>query len=392
MRSIMVLLLAVVVIGAAGALLCSCGEEAEGPGIPDVEREPEAVLADYVGDSDDALPGIAVSVIKGGESAYRNVAGVRKRGTSDPVKVADAFHIGSDTKAMTALLCGVLIDRGLLSFSTTVGQVLGAGYAMREEYRAVTLEQLLCHISGIPGELPSKTWATFFPYDSAEGGDRARMAKEALSLAPLHSAGSEFAYSNMGYVVAAHLAEQVTGKSWEALMQEELFAPLGMESAGFGPPARGYGDAETLGAPWGHSPDPVDPASVDADNPSALGPAGTVHASLTDLEKYLTVFWGGEPGTATQPLVSAATLAELLRPRLGDYAFGWGVGPDGQGGAFLSHDGSNGMFYCSIGVMPSQKDAVIVMTNRGDGRTGRMVNELMAYFGGRFLAASAEGE
>ncbi|MBN1629312.1 MAG: serine hydrolase [Thermoleophilia bacterium] len=386
MRSTVVLLLALLLIGAAGALLCSCAAKDEAPAIPDLARDPEAVLADYVGDSDNALPGIAVSVIKGGESVYRNVAGVRKLGTSDSVKVTDAFHIGSDTKAMTALLCGVLIDRGLFSFGTTIGEVLGAGYTMKEEYRAVTLDQLLCHTSGIPGELPGKTWATFFPYDSSAGADRARMVKEALSLAPQHSAGAEFAYSNMGYVVAAFLAEQVTGKSWETLMDEELFVPLGMESAGFGPPAREGGDSTAVAAPWGHSPDPVDPLSVSADNPLALGPAGTVHVSLPDLEKYLAVFWGGETRTAAQPLVSEATLTELLRPRVGDYAGGWGVGPDGQGGVFLSHDGSNGMFYCSIAVLPSPKDAVIVMTNRGDGPTARMVNELMAYFGGRFLA------
>ena len=126
-RSFVVLLLVLVLIGAAGALLCSCGTDDETPAIPDLAQDPEAVLADYVGDSADALPGIAVSVIKGGESVYRNVAGVRKLGTSDPVKVDDAFHIGSDTKAMTAVLCGVLIDRGLLSFDTTIGEVLGAG-------------------------------------------------------------------------------------------------------------------------------------------------------------------------------------------------------------------------------------------------------------------------
>ena len=161
---------------------------------PDLARDPEAVLADHVGDADDALPGVAVSVIRGGESVYRNVAGVRNAGPQILWSVDDAFHIGSDTKAMTALVCGVLIDRGLLAFDTTIGEVLGAGYTMREEYRAGDSRRAALSHLRHPGELPGKTWATFFPYDSSAGADRARMVKEALSLR-LSTRRSEFAYS-----------------------------------------------------------------------------------------------------------------------------------------------------------------------------------------------------
>lgn len=395
MKTRVVLWLVAVGLCLGGTLLCSCGGETQSSAIPDVEQTPDAVLQEYVGESDDALPGVAVAVIKGGGSVYRGVAGVRKRGAPDVVEIDDAFHIGSDAKAMTALVCGILIDRGLLAWDTTIGQVLGDGYEMRDEYRAVTLDQLLCHTSGIPGDLPAKMWATFFPYDSSAGADRARMVQEALSLAPLDVAGSSFAYSNLGYVVAAFLAEQVTGKSWETLMEEELFVSEGMESAGFGPPARGSGDGTAVAATWGHSPEPVDPSSVSADNPLALGPAGTVHANLADLEKYVGVYWGGEKltgATGRSGLVGEATLAELLRPRLDGYACGWGVGADPEGNAFISHDGSNGMFCCSILVIPAKKDALIVMTNRGDGQTTRSVGELMGYFGNRFLAATDEGQ
>ncbi|MBN1632518.1 MAG: beta-lactamase family protein, partial [Thermoleophilia bacterium] len=96
---------------------------------------------------------------------------------------------------------------------------------MRDEYRAVTLEQLLSHTAGLPAELPGVTWVTFFPCDSEAGADRARMVRETLALEPASPAGSAFLYSNLGYVVAGSMAETVTGKTWEALMKEEVFTP-----------------------------------------------------------------------------------------------------------------------------------------------------------------------
>lgn len=368
--------------------LASCGGAgAASVTAPDASKDPQQILSQYTA-AKNGLPSVAVAVIRSGEVVYEGAAGVRERGNPEPVTTQDSFHIGSDTKAMTALLCAILVERGLLTWTTTVGQVLGPDFPMRDEYRPVTLEQLLSHTSGLPAELPDKVWRSFFPYDSAAAADRSRMVTESLSLAPQSAAGSTFLYSNLGYVVAAFMAEKVTGSSWETLMQQEVFIPLGMSGAGFGPPALGKGDKQSPGAPWGHSPDPVDPASAYADNPTALGPAGTVHASLQDLEKYVGVFWSSPVAGTDRPLVGRAALDELLRPRLSNYALGWGVLKNTEGNVCITHDGSNTMFYCSIVICPTEKNALIVLTNRGDGDAAREVGELMLYFAERFPAST----
>ena len=59
--------------------------------------------------------------------------------------------------------------------------------------------------------------------------------RDNLADPPAATAG-EYLYSNLAFVIAGAMAEKVTGKTWEALMQERLFEPLGMSSAGFGPP------------------------------------------------------------------------------------------------------------------------------------------------------------
>lgn len=345
----------------------------------DPAADPDGALAALVSGGSGAIPGLAVSVIRDGEVVYRAVAGVRKAGSPEPIEASDAFHLGSDTKAMTALVCGMLVDRGLLSWDATVGDGFGRDYPMRDEYRGVTLAQLLSHTAGLPEALPGPVWMSFFPYDSAAGRDRARMAAESLALEPALKPGSAFLYSNLGYVVAGRMAELAAGEDWETLVREWLFRPLGMAGAGFGPPAK------AAPGPWGHDPSPIDPAFMYADNPAALGPAGTAHASLSDLERYVGLYLSRGKTSAGQVLISESSLDAVMTPRLSGYALGWAVIATTEGRRVLAHDGSNTMFYCSMAIFPDDGDAIIVLANRGDGPAGAAVGRLVSYLAERFL-------
>src|SRR5687768_13538775 len=100
------------------------------------------------------VPGMAAAVVRNGEMVAVGVAGVRTGGKPDKIATADRFHIGSDSKAMTAMLCGVLVDEGKLKWDQTLGGTFPEmKKSMNVQYQAVTLEQLLTHRSGAPGEL-----------------------------------------------------------------------------------------------------------------------------------------------------------------------------------------------------------------------------------------------
>jgi len=58
------------------------------------------------------LPAIAAAVVKGGEIVSYGAVGTRKSGSTIPVTINDRFHIGSDTKAMTALLAAIMVEEG----------------------------------------------------------------------------------------------------------------------------------------------------------------------------------------------------------------------------------------------------------------------------------------
>lgn len=323
------------------------------------------------------LPALAAAVWRGKALVALGASGVRKRGDRTRVTAADRWHLGSDTKAMTATLIGIHIDRGQIRFEDTVGELF-AGDKIDPGYRDVTLEQLLRHRGGAPGDLPVDIRAAM-RLDGSAPGARAKAVLAVLARPPAQAPGT-YVYANAGYMIAGVALERRAGATWEELMRKDLFDPLGMASCGFGPP----GTAAAVDQPWGHqsggggAPAPVAPGPQ-ADNPPSLGPAGTVHCSLADWGRFLAVHLAGARRETT-PLVSAATLTRLQTPPDGgDYAAGWRVVDRAwAGGRALTHSGSNTMWFATVWIAPANDMIYAVVTNRGDDAAAAAVDSVFA--------------
>ena len=99
------------------------------------------------------LPAIAAAVVKEGKTISAGAVGTRRVGSNMPVTLNDRFHLGSDTKAMTALLASMMVEEGKLRWNSTVAEVFPElAEKMDLRLRSVTLEQLLSHTSGIPSD------------------------------------------------------------------------------------------------------------------------------------------------------------------------------------------------------------------------------------------------
>ncbi len=349
------------ILAIACTLLClSAGTvRAEAPPAKDVS----ALLAPIIQQHD--VPGMAVAVIQSGETVAVGVAGVRTRGKGDKIAIADHFHIGSDTKAMTAMLCGILVDDGKLKWSQTLGKTFpDLKKSMHPQYQAVTLEQLLTHRSGAPGELEKdELWGKLWQHKGTPTSARRLLLTGVTAKPPEAAPGTKFIYTNAGFSIAGHMAEKVTGKSWEDLMREKIFRPLGMTSAGFGAP----GTRTKNDQPRGHKANgtPVEPGPA-ADNPVGIGPAGIVHCSIEDWAKFVVA---NLPSDKTK-LVKPETLEKLHTPAPGapKHAMGWIIA-DGQpwaGGPALTHAGSNTMWYAVAWLAPSKDFAVLVACNQAN--------------------------
>jgi CubicO group peptidase (beta-lactamase class C family) len=319
------------------------------------------------------LPALAAAVVKDGRIAAVGAVGVRRAGGSERVAVGDRFHIGSCTKSMTATLCALLIEQGKLKWDSTIGEVFSdqAGKIL-PAYHDVTLDQLLMHRSGIEdGSTTSDVWRRIWGLSGPMLEQRREFVEIVLAEKPAAARGSKFSYSNYGYTVAGAMCERVTGKKWEVLIREELFTPLGMTTAGFGPP----GDAEAVDQPLGHlvagttwKPMPPGPA---ADNPAVIGPAGTVHCSLADWAKYAAFHVRGARGEESR--LPAEVFRKLQTPLPDDteaYAYGWLVTErPWAGGKALNHAGSNTMWMAVIWLAPSKGHAYLAATNVGSGKS-----------------------
>ena len=314
-----------------------------------------------------SVPGIAAAVVDGRGVLAIGASGQRRADEPGPLEVEDRFHLGSDTKAMTALLVARLVEAGVLRWDTTMAEAFGAhAAAMHPDFRDVTLTQLLRHRAGVAlalTDFPAGLLGRLEPLEPAQ--QRGLVSLEALALEPRFTPGSKFEYTNFGYVIAGAVIEQATGESWEAQLQARVFEPLRMDSCGFGPTAVG----DDRSQPWAHADQGEAFVPVELDNPPFLGPAGTVHCSLPDWGKFAAVFFDG----AT--FVGADSIDRLTSPvpkedgRGGGYALGWAVPePEAFGVPVLTHDGSNTFNYASVIVMPSLGAAVLVAVNAGGER------------------------
>jgi len=321
------------------------------------------------------LPALAGAIVTSDGLIAVGAVGVRKYGTDSPVTINDQFHLGSDTKAMTATLLATFVEEGKLSWSTTLEQVfpelLGK---MDAAYRKVTIEQLLTHRAGFTDESwpQGMTFKDLHALPGTPREQRAAYVAMVLNERPVNQPGSTFLYSNRSYAVAGAIAENIANDSWEDLMRRRVFEPLGMQSCGFGAMGTpGITDPKKIDQPWQHklvlefhraiAPDPL------ADNPAVIGPAGTVHCSIVDWGKFITAHLRGEKGE--KGILKPETFRRLHTPSFGgEYAFGWFVAqrPWAGKGPALNHSGSNLQNYAVVWAAPARDFAVLVMTNQGD--------------------------
>lgn len=311
------------------------------------------------------LPSLAAILVHDGAVVEVGAVGIRAVGHGEEVTADDRWHLGSLTKAMTGTLAGVLVESGVIDWSTTVAEVFPdfVGVIL-PGYEDLRLEELLYHTAGLPMDATAvPSWPDIVAGNGTIRELRRQWASELLQRDP-EGARGEWEFTDAGYIVAGAILEEVTGEVWEDLLMREVFEPLGMSATGFGAP----GTVGMVDQPWGHLATPsglvaLDPGEPLAGAPAALGPAETVHASLAAFAPYMIAHLAGARG---QPgLVSAATFDKLHTPAPNtSYAVGWGVVFRAwAGGAALTHNASDARWHAAVWLAPQRDIGVLAVTN-----------------------------
>lgn len=306
------------------------------------DYEASSMAADY------ELPGLVSAYYENGNLKELNISGVKNIQGESPLLITDRFHIGSNTKAMTAFLVALLIEKNLLSWNSTLRELL-SGLAIHPALREVTIEQLLSHHAGIRRD------GEGHPELLSPATTRAQWAQIILKDPPAVSVG-EYLYSNSGYIVLGHIIESLTQKTWEMLMVEMVFTPLKMNSCGFGPSP----DVS------GHLMVNRKIVPINQDSRPLYGPAGTTFCSISDWAKFLQEELNGLNG-------QSIFLTKASYDKLQEGTFytpgGWGKvqRPWAYGDAFV-HDGTNGYNFSKAWIAPKRNSFIISLTNIGGRR------------------------
>ena len=371
------------------------GKESKGEATVALEVTVDASLAEVAqataegSDNTTTPPGVCVGVLRseGGVSILRIAsAGERQAGSGNPCTTDDIWHMGSCTKAMTATLAAVLIESGAVAgYDVTVGQAKAqSGAGFDSSFDDVTLEQLLCHAGGVPaaGDAWNLAWSLDCYTEAGPTTPMTNQRAQYLSavLAQGCTGAGAYSYSNEGYTLAAYMLEIFCGQPYEALLQAQIFDPLGMTTAGFGasgapdPPRKSgfaISDAQAAAFPWGHGSqsnwEPKDPRQRGADNPMAITPAGRVHCSMQDWARFIVVHINREAASSLLGLSSQTFDAMHRKHEAGDYCRG-GFIPCKKGwqkgDLCITHMGSNTSNMCSV--WATEGCASMVCTNHGN--------------------------
>jgi D-alanyl-D-alanine carboxypeptidase len=310
------------------------------------------------------IPGMAAIVVTSESILSIATDGVRKLGEPDSIQVDDRFHIGSNTKAMTGFVAGVLVEKGLMNWNTRILDVFPEfAESSKDVYRDKTLKDLLSHRARIMPFTSGPEFAMLPEFEGSKSERRKAFAGWLLEQEPAEiDTVRGYVYSNAGYGIAAAMLEKVTGKSWEQLMTDELFGPLGIDGR-FGWPA--FEDADQ---PWGHYYEtdsqrvfPHDPHD-EYQLPDIASAAGDVSVSILDYGKFLQANLIGLSGKDT---VLTAVTYEFLHPcvdSMMQYGVGWGL-REHEGYKVSRHNGSAGTFYCTALVFRDKDLALGIMMN-----------------------------
>ncbi len=313
----------------------------------------------------------AVLVANAGQPLLERGYGLANQQTGVANTTQTKFCIASLGKMFTAVAITQLVEQHKLSFDDTIGKYV-AGFPA-EIADKVTIHQLLTHTAGLGDALRRRDATTEPP--STIAGLLAQIVKEPLQFAP----GSQFAYSNSGYIVLGAILEQVSGQSYNDYIHEHVFTPAGMTDTDI----RAYTPREIAGMAYGYfrvgqdGQPPLRAPGAGADVPSGTwhdngtmlqigNPSGGAYSTVGDLLKFAQAL-------TSHRLLSSALTATLLAgkvdsPRPGGpaedkYAYGFS---DQQvnGVRIVGHNGGTPGYEGQLDIYPDRGYVVVILTNQ----------------------------
>jgi CubicO group peptidase (beta-lactamase class C family) len=274
------------------------------------------------------------------------------------------FRLGSITKQFTSMAILQLQEQGKIKVQDPICTYVSP---CPDAWKPVTIHHLLTHTSGIPSytNFPTYTKTMMVPMTIEQ------MVAGFRDLPLEFEPGSQFKYDNSGYFLLGVILEKVSGKTYEDVLRDQIFAPLGMKDSGYDHSdvilsrrAAGYA---------GQGSSFVNAAYLDMVQPFA---AGALYSTVEDLLKW-------DQALDTDKLLPAPAREAMFTPFKNGYAYGWSVpivSPQTFGRRQFTHGGGINGFSTMIMRLPDDNVTSIVLANNQQAPSGAIARDLLAIF------------
>ena len=321
------------------------------PANPQIDQSVQAILKEY------KLPGATVVVMQDDQIIYAKGYGYGNLATRAAARPEDRFEIGSISKQFVAAAALLLVEDGKLSLDDKVSKYFSG---LPATWQATTVRQLIAHTSGLP-QNPSPAMEAEVERLMKDGVSDAERVAAIATVPLLHTPGSTFEYSNLGYNVLGMLLNKAAGMDHFELLQQRVFRPLGMHSV------------HKLGAPAAATPSVAGYQaqgdvlkeffmSVTYQRFNGLG-CGGLEMNVLDMAKWDAALYAGK--ILKPSSVAAMAQRETTVSNASWYGLGWFLF-DVNGHFLMKHSGGMPAFTTDYRRFRDDRFSVVAFTNVGD--------------------------
>ena len=318
------------------------------------------------------IPEISYAVVDSKSTLEIAALGRHSIELTDTATLNDRFHIGSNTKAMTAFMIAKYVEKGKLKWTTKFFDLFPEWVnESKQAYANITLQELLSHKAGIQ-PFQGEDDPQIPDFKGTNPQKRKQFGKFVLTLEPVKiDDQNPFIYSNAGYTLATLMVEKVTGKSWEQLVEKVFNKDLKLNIKLSWPENQKQKDT------WGHNTEngkliPV-PSNFDY-HLDYTEPAGDLNIKLKDYIKFIRLNLKGLEG---QDNYLKSETYKLIHKGVENYSLGWfNIYENGK--ELSVHSGTGAFTYFTIvHIERLHNKAYIIFTNSFNNDTQQGVRFLM---------------
>jgi CubicO group peptidase (beta-lactamase class C family) len=329
--------------------------------------------------------GFAVAVVEKNKLVYAKGFGFRNNEEKLPVTTNTLFAIGSCTKAFTATLIGELAEKGDLDIDKPVRDYLPELKFFNDDMNdRITLRDMMCHRTGLPRH--DYSWYLF------STASRDSLVQRMQWLEPNAKVRDKWQYNNFMFMLQGVIVEKRTHQSWETNIKNNIFLPLGMNHSNTSIPELEKDPDASLGYESKDSGNIQRIHKMDYYHIDAMGPAGSINSSVSDMSNWLiTWIHGGKfngkeiiPSTFAKEAMSSQMIigsgfpeADPKDVQFSNYGFGWSLASY-RAHYRVEHGGNIDGFSASTCFFPSDSIGIVVLCNQNNSSIPSIVRNIVA--------------